>query len=121
MRYAQLIGDLTRVMLITISHHARSADDFESGNLRQFGHKIVLNTVSKGGILSVITQILKWKYCDSSCCGSAEQVGFPNDHAYRCYQGERQYGDSGNGWISLQPFLTPAKHSSTPGLNRFVP
>ena len=88
MRYAELVGDLTRVMLIAISHHARSADDFESGNLRQFGHKIVLNTVSKGGILSVITQILKWKYCDSSCCGPAEQVGFPNDHAQGCYQRE---------------------------------
>ena len=34
-----LISDLTRLLLIPISHHAGSADDLEIGNLRQFGQK----------------------------------------------------------------------------------
>ena len=82
------VADLARVVLIAILHHAGPADDLEIGNLRQLGQKVVLDTVGKGGVLSVVAQIFKWKHCDSSCCGTAEYFTFPNDHADRGYQGE---------------------------------
>ena len=34
---------------------AGPADDLEIGNLRQLGQKVVLDTVGKGGVFSVVT------------------------------------------------------------------
>ncbi len=68
---AQLIADLTRIVLAAIFHHASAADDLESGNLRQLRQKVVLNTVGKGGVLFVVAQVFKRKHRDSSCCGTA--------------------------------------------------
>ena len=54
-RYLKLITDLARVLFAAISHHAGAADDLEIGNLRQLGQQVVLDTIGKGGVFSVIT------------------------------------------------------------------
>jgi hypothetical protein len=100
-RYLKFFTDLTRVLFALISHHARPANDFEIGNLRQLGQKIVLDTVGKGSVLLVVTQVFKRKHCDPSCRRAVEQIAFPNDYAQRCYQGERQRDHRRNSWISL--------------------
>jgi hypothetical protein len=79
--YAQLITDLTRVMLVPILHDAGPADDLKIGNFGQLGQKVVLDTVGKESVFFVVTQIFKRKHCDSSGCGTVEQLASPNDYA----------------------------------------
>jgi len=54
MRHPKRIADLVCVVLVTILHHARPADDLEIGNFASFS-KIVLHTVGKEGS-SVVAQ-----------------------------------------------------------------
>src|SRR5262249_9342580 len=117
----QRIADLAGIVLTAKIHHAGTANNSEVGNLRQLGQKIVLDTVGKGSVLSVVTQIFKWQYCDARRCWQrTEQLAFPNDHANRGYECERQYGYSRSSWISLQPFLPSANNSGAPGEDWFV-
>src|SRR5215469_7873432 len=57
--YTQGIADVACVVLVAISHHAGTADDFQIRNLRQLGQEVVLDTVSEGGVFSVVAQIFK--------------------------------------------------------------
>src|SRR5262249_42860742 len=121
MRYAQGVGNLTRVMLVTILHHASATDYLERSNFRQPGQKIILDTVGKRGVFSVVTQIFKRQHRDAGCCWwSTEQLAFPKDHADRRHQGERQCHRHCSSWISLQPFLPAADSSDAPGLDWLV-
>ena len=52
-------------MLVAVTHHASPADDLEARNLRQLGQKIVLDTVGKRGVLSIVAQVLKRQHRDS--------------------------------------------------------
>ena len=54
MGYAQLIADLAGILLAAKFHHAGAADDLEIGNFCQLGLNVVLNTVGKGSVLSVV-------------------------------------------------------------------
>ena len=71
-RHPKRIADLARVVMVAISHHAGATDDLEISNFRQLRQKIVLDTVGKGGVLSVVAQVFKWQHRDSSCCGMVE-------------------------------------------------
>src|SRR5581483_8542436 len=52
MRHTERMANLMCVPVAAILHYTRSADDFEIGNLRQLGQKVVLNTIGKRGIFS---------------------------------------------------------------------
>src|SRR6266576_1037672 len=72
MRYLKRIADLARVLFAAISYHACPADDLEIGDFRQLGQNVVLDTVGKEGVLSIVAQVFKWQHCNASCCGMAE-------------------------------------------------
>jgi hypothetical protein len=54
-------------MLAAKSHYTGPADDLKMGNFRQFSQKIVLDAIGKGGVLSVVTQILEWQHRNPGC------------------------------------------------------
>ena len=58
-RHSKRISDLARVLLAAKSHDAVAADHLEVGNFRQLGQDVVLNTIGKGGVLPVVTQVFK--------------------------------------------------------------
>src|SRR5947199_7422202 len=106
MMHPKSISDLACVLFAPISHDASPADDLEIGDLGKLRQKIVLDTIGKGGVFFVVTQIFKWKDRDCSCCRATEEFAFPNDHTHCCYQAERQCYHCRSSWISLQPFFT---------------
>src|SRR5262245_602041 len=64
-RNTKSVSDLARVLFVAISHNAGPADDLESCNLGKLGQKVVLDTISKRGVLSVITQVFKGQHRDA--------------------------------------------------------
>src|SRR5215471_14354756 len=55
MRHTQIITDLTKISLATVIHHAGPADDFQIGDSRQLGQKVVLNAIDESsGVFSLL-------------------------------------------------------------------
>ena len=67
-RYTKGLAYLARISLSPILHDTSATDDLESGDVRQLGQKIVLDAVGKGGVLSVVAQVLKRRHSDASRC-----------------------------------------------------
>jgi len=53
------IADLAHISFAAVIHHARSADHFEIGDLRQLGQDVVLHAVGKERVLFVVAQIFQ--------------------------------------------------------------
>src|SRR5215813_1436921 len=64
-RHTKRVPDLLCAWLAAILHDARATDDFEIGNFRKLGQEVVLDTISKGGILSVVAKIFERQDSDA--------------------------------------------------------
>ena len=53
------IANLASIVLTAILHHAGAADDLEIGNVCQLGQNVVLHTISKKRVLSIVAEVLK--------------------------------------------------------------
>src|SRR5215831_2957966 len=65
-RHAELLrdlGEVTRLALVPLRRRARNNSQIR--DLSEARQNLLLNTVAKEGVLSVITQILEWQYGDS--------------------------------------------------------
>src|SRR5215469_3115490 len=71
-RHLKSRSDLTRVLFAAKSHNASAADYLQVGNLRQFGQDVVLNTIGKRSVLSIVAQIFKWQHRNSRRSGMLE-------------------------------------------------
>ena len=116
----ELITDLARVLFTAISHHAGPANNLEIGNLGQLGQKVVLDAVGKGGVLSVITQIFKWKHCDSSCCGRRNRSLFQTITPTAAIRASDNHDIPAAVGFRCSHFFPRAKNSGTPGSDWFV-
>jgi hypothetical protein len=71
-RYPERVADLAGIVLAAKFHHAGAADHLEMRDLRQFGQKVVLNTVGKRGVFLIVAQVFKRQHRDSRRCRLVE-------------------------------------------------
>ena len=66
MRDAELLADLAQIARRAglVLHHARAADHFQIGDLREVGQNLVLHPIGEKDVLFVAAQVFEGKHSD---------------------------------------------------------
>src|SRR4030095_10881257 len=120
MRYSQIISDLTDISFATIFHHAGPADDFQVGDLCQFGQNVVLYTIDECHAFLLLAQIWKGQNAVSTCYWLPNQFTLPNDPARCRSQSDQGCCQERADWIAPHPFLPASENTSVSRLNRLM-
>jgi hypothetical protein len=121
-RDLQRFSDLPNVACCSrrILHHAGTADDFEIANFCQFCQEIVLNTIGKERVLSVMAQVLQRQHGDARRRRLSDRSDFPDDHNHRYCQGCQRCHQPRSERVSAHPLPSASENSCAPRMNRLM-
>ena len=119
-RNSQCMSNLAHVPVAAILHHAGAADHFESGNVRQLGYEIILNTIRERCVFSVVTEIFKRQHSDSCGWLASHRSDLPDDYAKARCQSDGQGDHSSRERIALSPFFSTSKDPGASSFDRLM-